>query len=99
MLTSDLVKNGWLGAAVMLAIDVVAVIGLVRYSRRTGWTQKHAMAVAGGTVLTYAWHAFPEEPVFPASHTVDLVGNTVCALLAVALLISATIRRDKFGDS
>jgi hypothetical protein len=99
MLTSDMVKNGWLGAAVMLAIDVVAAVLLVRYSRRTGWTHKHAMAVAGGTLLTYAWHAFPEEPVFPAPHAVDLIGNAVFALLAVTLLISATIRCDKFGDS
>ncbi|MFI5690611.1 hypothetical protein ACIA58_02135 [Kribbella sp. NPDC051586] len=99
MVASDVVKNGWLGAAVMLVIDVVAAVVLVHYSRRTSWTQKHTMAVAGGALLTYAWHAFPETPVFDAPHTTDLVGNTVFALLAVALLISATIRCDKFGDS
>jgi len=99
MLTSDMVKNGWLGAAMMLVIDVVAAAALVYCSRRTGWTQKHAMAVAGGTLLTYAWHAFPEEPIFAASHTVDLIGNTIFALLAVALLVSATIRCDKSSYS
>ncbi len=99
MLTDHVVKNGWLGAAAMLAIDVVAVIVLVRCSRRTGWTQKHALAVAGGTLLTYAWHAFPETPVLDASRTVDLIGNTVFALLALVLLAFATIRCEKFGDS
>ncbi|HEY3556330.1 MAG TPA: hypothetical protein VGL05_02635 [Kribbella sp.] len=99
MLSGDLVKNGWLGAALMLAIGIVAAAILVRVSRRTGWTRKHALAVASGTLLTYAWHAFPEDPVFAAPHLVDLIGNAVFGLLAVVLLISATIRCDKFGDS
>ena len=34
-----------------------------------------------------------------ASHTVDLVGNAVFSLLAVGLLVGATIRREKLGDS
>ncbi|MFC6158845.1 hypothetical protein [Kribbella jiaozuonensis] len=99
MVTSDLVKNAWLAAAVMLLIDAVAATVLVYCSRRTGWTQMHALAVAGGAMLTYAWHAFPEAPIFDAPRTADLIGNAVFALLAVALLISATIRCDKFGDS
>jgi peptidoglycan/LPS O-acetylase OafA/YrhL len=99
MVTRDEVQNGWLDAAALLAIGIVATAALVHFSRRSGWTQKHTLAVAGGTLLTYAWHAFPETPVFDASHTVDLIGNAVFALLAVALLISATLRCDKFGDS
>ncbi|MFG1909079.1 hypothetical protein [Kribbella sp. NPDC048928] len=99
MLISDLVQNGWLGAALMLAISIAAAVVLVRTSRRTGWTRQHALAIAGGTMLTYAWHAFPEDPIFPAPHVVDLIGNVVFAVLAVALLISATIRCDKFSRS
>jgi hypothetical protein len=99
MVTSDAIKNGWLGAAAMLAIDIVAAAVLVTFSRRSSWTQKHTLAVSGGALLTYAWHAFPEKPVFDAPHSTDLIGNAVFALLAVALLISATLRRDKFGDS
>jgi hypothetical protein len=38
---------------------------------------------------------FPETPVFDASHTVDLIGNSLFALLAVVLLASATIRCEK----
>jgi len=59
----------------------------------------HSLAAAGGALLTYAWHAFPETPGLQPPHTADLIGNAVFALLAVALLISATIRCEKFGDS
>jgi Ca2+/Na+ antiporter len=99
MLSGDLAKNGWLAATLMLVIGIVAAVVLVHASRRTGWSRKHAPAVAGGTLLTYAWHAFPEDPILAASHRVDLIGNAVFGLLAVVLLSSATIRCDKFGDS
>ncbi|RZU19715.1 hypothetical protein EV645_1933 [Kribbella rubisoli] len=99
MVVNDQVKNGWLEAVLLLAIEVLTVFVIVTWSRRTGWTRMHTLAAAGGALLTYAWHAFPEKPVFDAPHSTDLIGNAVFALLAVALLISATIRRDKFGDS
>ena len=99
MLVNDLVKNGWLQAGLMAALDVLAVIVVVRWSRRTGWTQLHSLAVAGGALLTYAWHAFPEDPVMDASRATDLIGNVVFALIAVAVLAGATIRREKLSDS
>ncbi|MGZ0150756.1 hypothetical protein ACXJJ3_27100 [Kribbella sp. WER1] len=99
MLVNDEIKNGWLCAAVSLAVDVLAIVLFVTWSRRSGWTRLHTLAAAGGAMLTYAWHAFPEKPVFGASMTVDLIGNGVFALLAVVLLISATIRCDKFVRS
>ena len=99
MLVDDLVSNGWLEAGLIAAIQVIGAIVIVRWSRRTGWTQLHSLALAGGALLTYAWHAFPEAPVMDASHTVDLIGNAVFALLAVILLVNATISREKFGDS
>ncbi|GAA3141772.1 hypothetical protein JOF29_000584 [Kribbella aluminosa] len=99
MLVNDNVTNGWLCAAISLLIDVLAVLLFVTWSRRTNWTRMHTLAAAGGAMLTYAWHAFPESPTFGASMTVDLIGNGVFALLAVVLLISATIRCDKFVRS
>ncbi|MFF0265203.1 hypothetical protein [Kribbella sp. NPDC004536] len=99
MLVNDELKNGWLCAGVSIVIDVLAIVLFVTWSRRTTWTRMHTLAAAGGAMLTYAWHAFPESPVFGASMTVDLIGNTVFALLAVAVLISATIRCDKFSRS
>jgi hypothetical protein len=94
MVVSDQVKNGWLEAVLLLALEVLAAFVVVNWSRRTGWTRMHTLAAAGGALLTYAWHAFPETPVFDAPRTADLVGNAVFALLAVLLLISATIRCD-----
>jgi hypothetical protein len=99
MLLNDLVSNGWLEAVLMLAIEVLAVVVFVTWSRRPAWTRMHTLAAAGGALLTYAWHSFPESPVMDAPRTADLVGNAILAALAVALLISATIRCDKFGDS
>ncbi|MFD7156808.1 hypothetical protein ACFV9C_19560 [Kribbella sp. NPDC059898] len=99
MLVNDEIKNGWICAAVSLAIDVLAIVVFVTWSRRTGWTRMHTLAAAGGAMLTYAWHAFPESPTLGASMTVDLIGNGVFAAIAVVLLISATIRCDKFVRS
>lgn len=99
MLAEGQIGNGWLRAAALLVLEIIAVIVMVSWSRRTGWTRRHALAAAGGALLTYAWHAFGETPVLDASRTVDLIGNAVFALLAVVLLISATIRCDKFSRS
>ena len=70
-----------------------------RWSVRAAWTPRHTLAAAAAALVTYAWHAFPENPGLRAPRAVDLIGNTVFALLALVLLVFATIRCDKFGDS
>ncbi|MFF1816026.1 hypothetical protein ACFVWG_01930 [Kribbella sp. NPDC058245] len=92
MLANDLIHNAWIDAAAMLAIDVLGAILLVTWSRRTGWTQRHSMAAAGGALLTYVWHAFPESPIFAASKTADLIGNAVFALIAVGVIALAAVK-------
>jgi hypothetical protein len=92
MLANDVIHNPWIDAAVMLAIDVLAAVLLVTWSRRTGWTQQHATAVAGGALLTYAWHAFPQSPISATSHTADLIGNAVFALIAVGVIALAAVK-------
>ncbi|MGW6198665.1 hypothetical protein ACWF0M_21130 [Kribbella sp. NPDC055110] len=99
MLADDLSHNGWITAAALLLLEVLTAVLLTVWSRRSGWTQRHSMAAAGGALLTYAWHAFPETPVFDASRTVDLIGNALFALLALVLLAFATIRCDNFSRS
>ncbi len=51
----------------------------------------------GGATLTYTWAAFPRQPVLPADPAVDLLGNTLFAVGAVALLLIAARRRITSG--
>ncbi|MET7277797.1 hypothetical protein ABZS29_06155 [Kribbella sp. NPDC005582] len=92
MLSDDLINAPWLKTAVVLAIDGLATALLLTWSRRTAWTQRHSLAVAGGALLTYVWHAFPESPVSAASATTDLIGNILFGLVAVAVLVFAAHR-------
>src|SRR4029453_10116762 len=62
----------------------------------TSWTDAHVLALAGGALLTYAWHSFPQEPVLGSKGTVDLVGNAVFSTGAV-LLLAAAVRRVRRG--
>ncbi|TDU90737.1 hypothetical protein EV138_4331 [Kribbella voronezhensis] len=86
MLVSDLDLPGWPTAAIYVVGWVVASLLVLFWSRREAWTRQHVLALASGALLTYAWHAFPESPVFDASKTVDLIGNAVFAALALVLL-------------
>jgi len=63
-----------------------------RWAVRAAWTPRHTLAAAAGALLTYAWHAFPEQPVVPVAPAVDLATNAVFALGAV-LLIGMAWRR------
>lgn len=89
MVVNDVDLGAWVQVGAMLVLFAVALVVVRGWSRRDGWTARHAMALAGGTLLTYAWHAFPESPVVDASKSVDLVGNAVFAVLALGLVVLA----------
>ena len=95
----ELAPLSYAGVAVLAALWVVLAVLAARWSVRAAWTPRYTLTAAAAALVTYAWHAFPETPVFDAPRSTDLIGNAVFALLAVALLISATITCDKFGDS
>jgi hypothetical protein len=71
------------------------------WSRRRGWGDIHRLALAAGPLLTYAWAAFPQPPVLPASRIADLIGNVLFAVAAIALVAVAALRlhRQPAGDS
>lgn len=71
-----------------------------RWSRLSGWSDIHRLALAGGALLTYAWHAFPWEPIvpYPVSPLVDLASNTILAVGAIALLVIAARRLPKENE-
>ncbi len=66
-----------------------------RWSRRAGWGAAHRLALAGGALLTYAWHSFVETPIIGATGTVDAIGNAIFTTMTVVLLAAAarTVRR------
>jgi len=73
--------------------DLVLYLGVGalvwRWSGRAGWGDRHRLALAGGALLTYAWRAFPQQPVVGATGVVDVIGNLLFAAGAVALLVVA----------
>ena len=79
----------WFIVAFYLLIFGFVAILVVCWSARIDWGAAHRLALAGGALLTYAWHAFPQKPVIGSTGAIDLVGNTVFALLLVALLLVA----------
>lgn len=72
-----------------------AVLLCLRWSRSRRWTGGHRLALAGGALLTYAWVGFDQGRYLPASPTVRLVGSTVLAVGAVALLGAAVLFRSR----
>jgi hypothetical protein len=89
--------NPWLYVCIQLALAAAAVVTVRAWSARPGWGDPQRLALAAGALLTYAWTAFPETPVLPASPTVDLLGNTAFAAAAVLLVAAAALsirRRD-----
>jgi hypothetical protein len=84
----------WVVVLGFLLLFAVVIVLVRTWSARPGWGDQQRLALAGGALLTYAWHAFPQGPVVPVSPAVDLIGNTVFALGAVALLGVAARRVD-----
>jgi hypothetical protein len=74
--------------AYLLLYGFAAVV-IVRWSGRAEWGAAHRLALAAGTLLTYAWHSFPEKPVLGSTGTTDLVGNAVFSIGALILLVAA----------
>lgn len=89
--------NPWVSVVIALVLYVAAVLAIGYCSRLRGFGAAHRFALAGGALLTYAWHAFPQQPVFPASQDADLAGNAVLAAGAVALLV-VSARRLRHGS-
>ena len=74
--------GGWPIVAAYLILYGCAAVVVVRWSGRSGWSPVHSVALAGGALLTYAWHSFVETPVIGSKGTIDLVGNGFVLLTA-----------------
>ena len=78
--------------AAYLGLDLAMIAAVSVWSRRSGWSSRHRLALAAGAALTYAWHSFPQKPVVPVSDNLDLMGNVLFSVGAV-LVIWTTARR------
>jgi hypothetical protein len=83
---------GWGAVVVYLVLYAAAIIAGLRWSRSASWGDTHRLALAGGAALAYAWHAFPQPPAMAGDPRVDLIGNAIFAVIAVALIMAAARR-------
>jgi len=83
---------GWIYVVVVLALAAGTWALVHRWSQQDGWGAAHRLALAAGAVCTYAWTAFPQQPMLPATPRQDLIGNVVFAAGAVALVAAAAWR-------
>lgn len=85
-----------LNVAGLLALPAVGALLLWRWSGRADWSPSYELAAAGGLLLTYAWYGFVQMPsAGSASAQIDILGNVVFAVGAVALLAAATWRSQR----
>jgi hypothetical protein len=82
----------WPAVAIVSAEYVAVVWAVLAWSRRPGWDGRHRLALAGGALVTYAWHAFTMRPVAGDGPIVTPVSHAMFALAALALL-AVEVRR------
>lgn len=82
----------WLNALANLALFAIAIAVVTRWSRKPGWSLAHVLALAGGALLTYAWHSFPWRTLDGAGLAMDLVSNAIFTAGAIVLLVIAARR-------
>jgi hypothetical protein len=81
--------EGWPGFVASLGLLAVAAAVVARLSRRPGWQHAHLLALASGTLFTYAWGGFVLTWLKYRMDPVSYAGNAVFALGAVALVVAA----------
>lgn len=81
--------SGWNSVALGCGLAVFGFVLLARWSGRAGWTRGHAVAAAGGAVLTYAWVGFDHGRSLDVPPQTTVLGSTVFALASLALLAAA----------
>lgn len=79
----------WPGVAAMLVAPAVVGGLVLRWSPRATWSPWHRLAVAGGALVTYSWHAFT---MHTASLPLDLTSHTLYALGALTILATTGTR-------
>jgi hypothetical protein len=84
-------------ALALLACELIAVVLIWTWSRRRGWGAGHYLAIAAGTVLTYAWVGLSaflrgRTNVGAPAGAADVIGQVVLALLILGLIGWGAVR-------
>jgi hypothetical protein len=85
-------KWGWGAVCIYLALYLLMIGAALSWSRREGWNGLHTLSLAGGAALSYAWHAFIQQPVTGKADAAMRIGNAVLALGTILLLYAAARR-------
>ncbi|GIG88693.1 hypothetical protein [Plantactinospora endophytica] len=80
------VSPTWFGVALGVVASALAGVLIVRWSRRTGWGQRHVLAAWGVGLVVAAVGAYLSPSYVAASPTAALVGDVTVSLLTLALL-------------
>jgi hypothetical protein len=84
------INLNWVAVAWILAVDLVFLLSLWVFSRRSGWTPLHTFSIGAGGALVYGVHAFLQGPVVPSPRPVVLASHVLfLALAAVVITIAA----------
>ncbi|GAA3758657.1 hypothetical protein GCM10022225_50080 [Plantactinospora mayteni] len=99
-LAVDLVPN-WAGVAIGVLASAFAAVVVVRWSRRTGWGQRHVLAAWGAGLVVAAAGAYLAPSYSAASPTQALVADLTVSLLTLALLGGAfwRLRAERSGSA
>jgi hypothetical protein len=92
----------WGAVALILAIDLVFLIGVWLFSHRSAWTPLHTLSVGAGGALVYGVHAFMQPPVVPCPKWIALLSHVlflVLALAVVAIAVFRTRRTQRIGSA
>lgn len=88
----------WIPVVLYLILGIVVFIVIRSWSGRRGWGDWHRLALAGGALMTYAWHGFPQPSVDLGNSALDLIGNAIFAAVAVILIVVAAKRLQTAGS-
>jgi hypothetical protein len=77
-----------LALAGILALELIAIVVLLRWSDREGWGPRHALAAATGAILTYGWLSISR---FAAGTTALGVRTTAFDVAWQAALVAAVL--------
>jgi hypothetical protein len=86
----------WLICTIYVVLYAVVTFLALSWSRRSGWSHSHTVALAGGALLTYAWHGFLQPSLDRGNSAIDLIGNASFAAIALVVLILAQVRTRTF---